>query len=80
MAAKPTTLDDIIVRDERILGGTPVFRGTRVPVSTIIDYLKAGDTLDEFLEQFPTVEREQAVALLELLKRDLIGGQTVASG
>ena len=51
-----------------VLGGTPVFRGTRVPVSTLLDFLEGGDTLDEFLQQFPTVTREQAIAVLELAK------------
>jgi uncharacterized protein (DUF433 family) len=50
--------------DPDILGGTPVFIGTRVPVHTLIDYLAAGDTLEEFLDHFPTVAREQAVAAL----------------
>jgi uncharacterized protein (DUF433 family) len=54
--------------DPEILGGTPVFVGTRVPVSTLIEYLEAGDPLDEFLEDFPSVTREQAVALLENAK------------
>ncbi|MEP7010134.1 MAG: DUF433 domain-containing protein [Acidobacteriota bacterium] len=48
--------------DPDILGGTPVFVGTRVPVSTLMEYLEAGDPLDEFLEDFPSVERSQAVA------------------
>ena len=51
-----------------VLGGTPVFRGTRVPVSTLLDFLEGGDTLDEFLQQFPTVTREQAIAVLEMAK------------
>lgn len=51
-----------------VLGGTPVFKGTRVPVSTLLDYLAAGDSLERFLDHFPTVGREQAVALLEELK------------
>mgnify|MGYP002780542576 FL=1 len=51
--------------DPEILGGTPVFIGTRVPFQTLLDYLEAGDPLDEFLEDFPTVGREQAIAALE---------------
>jgi uncharacterized protein (DUF433 family) len=51
-----------------ILGGAPVFRGTRVPVTTLFDYLSAGDPLERFLDHFPTVKREQAVALLAELK------------
>ena len=54
-----------IERSPDVLGGTPVFSGTRVPVRTLIDYLEAGDSLTEFLEDFPTVTREQAVAVLE---------------
>jgi len=56
----------LIDRSADILGGTPVFRGTRVPVRTLVDYLEAGQRLDEFLEDFPSVGREQAVAVLEL--------------
>jgi len=51
-----------------VLGGTPVFCGTRVPVSTLLDFLEGGDTLDEFLQQYPTVTRQQAIAVLELAK------------
>jgi len=58
----------VIQRSSAILGGTPVFVGTRVPVQTLLDYLKAGDRLDDFLDEFPTVTREQAVAFLELAK------------
>ncbi len=54
----------IVHTDPDILGGTPVFVGTRVPVRTLLDYLSAGDTLDEFLDHFPTVSRAQAVAVL----------------
>lgn len=52
--------------DPEIMGGTPVFVGTRVPARTLLDYLEGGDTLDEFLGHFPSVTREQAVAALEL--------------
>lgn len=48
-----------------VMGGTPVFRGTRVPIQTLIDYLKAGDSIDEFLEGFPTVSRSQVIEFLE---------------
>ena len=51
--------------DPEILGGTPVFRGSRVPVRILIEYLAAGDSLDKFLDAFPSVSREQAVAVLE---------------
>ena len=61
----------IIERSDQILGGTPVFAGTRVPVRALIDYLEAGDRLDDFLEDFPTVSREQAIAALELARKAL---------
>jgi len=55
----------IISCNKEVLGGTPVFKGTRVPVKALWDYLKAGDTVEEFLEDFPAVKREQAIALIE---------------
>ena len=61
----------IIVRDPEIMSGTPCFRGTRVPFQALLDYLEGGETLDEFLEQFPTVNREMAVAALETAKDKL---------
>lgn len=60
---------EVIYSDPEILGGTPVFQGTRVPVRTLIDYLEGGHPLAEFLEDFPSVTREQAVAVLEEVKR-----------
>ena len=62
----------VIVSDPEILGGTPCFRGTRVPVDSLIDYLEAGDTLDEFLDNFPSVTREAAISALEKAKTLLI--------
>ena len=56
----------IIHSDPEIMGGTPVFVGTRVPVRTLIEYLEGGDSLDTFLDHFPSVRREQAVATLQL--------------
>jgi uncharacterized protein (DUF433 family) len=58
----------VIVSDPEILGGTPCFRGTRVPVDSLIDYLEAGDSLDEFLDNCPSVSREAAIAALEEAK------------
>ena len=58
------------------MGGTPVFRGTRVPVQTLLDYLEAGDTIDEFLDGFPSVTRDQVICFLEQAKDRLI--ETVA--
>ena len=54
-----------VTRDPDVMHGVPVFRGTRVPVQTLFDYLEGGDTLEEFLQGFPTVSREQALAALE---------------
>ena len=64
--------------DPEILGGTPVFVGTRVPVQTLLDYLEAGDPLDEFLADFPSVSRDQAVAVLELAKEMLLARASAA--
>jgi uncharacterized protein (DUF433 family) len=61
----------VVHRDPEILGGTPVFVGTRVPVKTLFDYLEAGDSLEVFLEQFPSVRREQAIAALELARESI---------
>jgi uncharacterized protein (DUF433 family) len=55
----------IVTVDPEIMSGTPCFAGTRVPARTLIDYLEAGDSLDDFLEDFPTVSREQTIAFLE---------------
>jgi len=66
---------DIITRDREILGGVPVFRGTRVPFKNLLDYLEGGHTIDEFLEEFPSVTREAAIGALEHAK-DLVIAQT----
>jgi uncharacterized protein (DUF433 family) len=63
----------IIVKDPDILGGTPVFRGTRVPFQALLDYLEGGQTLDEFLDDFPTVTRDEAIEALEVAKSLLVG-------
>ena len=62
----------VVHSDPEILGGTPVFVGTRVPVQSLFDYLEGGETLDEFLRQFPSVERGQILAALELARDSLI--------
>ena len=62
----------VVHSDPEIMGGTPVFVGTRVPFQTLLDYLEAGDSLDEFLTDFPTVTREQAVSALEQAKEALL--------
>lgn len=58
----------VVHTDPEIMGGTPVFVGTRVPAQSLFDYLEAGDSLEEFLEAFPTVSREQAIAALEIAR------------
>jgi uncharacterized protein (DUF433 family) len=55
-----------------VLGGTPVFSGTRVPMQTLLDYLEAGDSIDEFLDGFPSVTREQVLSFLEMAKDRLV--------
>ena len=60
------TLESVVRCDPDVLGGTPVFAGTRVPIKNLMDYLAAGDSLERFLDHFPSVPREQAVAALEL--------------
>jgi uncharacterized protein (DUF433 family) len=60
--------ESVIIQDPDIHSGEPVFRGTRVPFQTLLDYLEGGETLDEFLEQYPGVSREQAIAALEEAK------------
>lgn len=61
-----------ITKDQNILGGEPVFRGTRVPFKVLIDYLEGGDTLGQFLEQYPSVSRELAIAAIEEAKVSLV--------
>jgi uncharacterized protein (DUF433 family) len=60
------TLETVVHSDPEILGGTPVFVGTRVPIKNLLDYLAAGDSLEKFLDHFPSVSREQAVVALEV--------------
>jgi uncharacterized protein (DUF433 family) len=64
--------DAVIIKDKHILGGTPLFRGTRVPFQAMLDYLEGGPSLEEFLDDFPTVTREAAIAALELTKSSLV--------
>jgi len=73
-----TDIHKVLHSDPQILGGVPVFVGTRVPVKALYDYLEGGDTLDEFLDDFPSVSREQAVAALEL-GRGLTEGRAAAA-
>ena len=72
-------LESVVRSDPEILGGTPVFAGTRVPIKNLIDYLAAGDSLGQFLDDFPSVSRQQAIAALELAK-DLLTSSADPSG
>jgi len=65
-------MSGVIMKDPEILGGEPVFRGTRVPFKILIDYLEGGDTLDQFLEQYPSVSRELAIAAIEEARLSLV--------
>ena len=62
----------VMMRDPDVLGGEPVFRGTRVPFKGLTDYLEGGDTVDQFLEQYPGVTRELAIAAIEEARRSLV--------
>src|SRR5437016_3961633 len=64
-----TSSDDVIVKDPQIMGGAPVFRGTRVPLQALFDYLEGGETLEEFLDGYPSVSREMAIRALEEAKQ-----------
>jgi uncharacterized protein (DUF433 family) len=75
MSVKTEVEARIISRSPDVMSGTPVFAGTRVPVQTIIDYLAGGHPLDEFLDDFPTVRREQALELLQRIKEMLADAQ-----
>jgi uncharacterized protein (DUF433 family) len=66
------SINNVIIRDRDVLGGTPVFRGTRVPFQALLDYLEGGQTLNEFLDDFPTVTREAAIHALEHAKTLLV--------
>jgi uncharacterized protein (DUF433 family) len=66
------TVADVVSSDPDVQGGATVFSGTRVPVKNLIDYLEAGDSIEQFLDDFPSVSREQAVAALELAKEALV--------
>ena len=65
-------MSGVIIKDPEILGGEPVFRGTRVPFKILMDYLEGGDTLDQFLDQYPSVTREVAIAAIEQARLSLV--------
>ena len=69
----------VINIDKEILGGTPVFNGTRVPIKNLFDYLETGETIDEFLDDFPSVKREQIIKLLEFSEQITIKSTEILS-
>ena len=71
-------MEQLITTSQNILGGTPVFAGTRVPFQSLIDYLEAGDSIDTFLDDFPSVSHEQIIATLETAKEHLLKAQLPA--
>lgn len=73
------TQSDLIEKDMEKMGGTPVFRGTRVPIQNLFDYLEGGDSLEIFLDDFPAVTREQVIGVLELFKEKLLTEYEVAA-
>jgi len=75
---KMAVRDPLITTSPDRLSGTPVFAGTRVPVQTLIDYLEAGDPLEAFLDDFPSISREHAIAVLELAKSALLANAVAA--
>ena len=64
---------NVIISDLKIMGGTPVFKGTRVPMRTLIDYLESGESIQDFLEGYPTVSKKQVIAFLEEAKEQFLG-------
>ena len=70
---------DLIERDPEKMSGVAVFRGTRVPITHLFEYLEDGETVDQFLQQFPTVTREQALGLLELSRETLLANDEAAA-
>ena len=68
----------LVTRSEKVMSGAVVFAGTRVPVQTLIDYIEEGSRIDDFLEDFPTVSREHAVAVLELMKDSVMSHASAA--
>lgn len=70
--------NDIVTIDPEIMSGTPVFAGTRVPIKALFDYIETGETLEEFLDDFPSVKRSQAVLLLDMAQQLLISHKNAA--
>ncbi len=73
------SIDNVIEIDPEKMSGTPVFRGTRVPIETLFNYLEGGDSVERFLDHFPTVARSQAIALLELSRSKVLTEYEIAA-
>jgi uncharacterized protein (DUF433 family) len=71
--AQRAALDQVVWVDQQRMSGTPCFKGTRVPVQNLLDYIEGGSTIDEFFADFPSVSRDQAIGFLELAKDQLLG-------
>ncbi len=69
---KPVDLSQVFHSDPEVLGGTPVFTGTRVPIQNLLDYIEGGESIDDFLIGFPTVKREQVIAFIEAAAEKLL--------
>lgn len=72
-------IDELVEVDPEKMGGTPVFNGTRVPIKNLFDCLEGGESLEDFLDQFPTVTREQSLGVLELSRRKLLADYEAAA-
>jgi len=72
-------IKEVVEVDPEKMSGAPVFTGTRVPIDHLFEYIEGGETLDEFLDQFPSVTREQALAALELSKQSLLANHEIAA-
>ena len=73
MTTMAANLKSLIQRSNEVLGGTPVFAGTRVPVQSLLDYLEEGKSIEDFLSDFPTVKKEQVLKMLKAVKESLVG-------
>ncbi len=69
---------NVVSIDQAVMGGTPVFKGSRVPIQTLFDYIEGDETIEEFLDDFPTVKKEQVIQLLEELKQQVINPSRAA--
>lgn len=71
------SIQELVTTDKEVLAGQPVFKGTRVPVESLFDYLEAGVSIDDFLEEFPSVDKEQAIAILDIANKMITSQQAI---